>query len=281
MRKWFVLLIVFAVWGALPAHAQTDLPDFCADLSSPPALPAQPTTAQTLDHSGLQLARTGDFNTATVLFSQALDNDASLFDAYLHRGCAYVAMADTESAYADLQDYIRTSGDTGESASVRAYLVENGVQIERLRCVDGSAYTFQDEARETINSFNEGSADAEAFNERGLANQCVGDTDGALRDFSRALELVKTNAVYYSNRATVYTGLGQYQEALSDLNNSLRLMTVMKSHTTIARWLMPNWVKTIWRWRITTAPLNWTPTTPWRIITAAFCMTRWVKSRTH
>ena len=79
--------------------------------------------------------------------------------------------------------------------------------------------------------------DAGLWNDRGLAKQETYDKDGAIADFSKAIELKTTNedfnAMTYSleNRAEQYTKLTDYKKALADYNTliGLRLHDVMMS----------------------------------------------------
>ncbi len=79
--------------------------------------------------------------------------------------------------------------------------------------------------------------DAGLWNDRGLAKQETYDKNGAIADFSKAIELKTTNedfnAMTYSldNRAELYTKLTDYKKALADYNTliGLRLHDAMVS----------------------------------------------------
>ena len=50
-----------------------------------------------------------------------------------------------------------------------------------------------------------------------------GDVDGAIKHFTRAIELVPTNHVLFSNRSVAYAKQGEYQKALADAEEAVKL----------------------------------------------------------
>ena len=62
-----------------------------------------------------------------------------------------------------------------------------------------------------------------AYNSRGLANMALKNFSNAVKDFTHAMELDKTNAGYVDNRQAAFFALGQLNRALEDANHAIRL----------------------------------------------------------
>jgi tetratricopeptide (TPR) repeat protein len=63
----------------------------------------------------------------------------------------------------------------------------------------------------------------EAYNDRGLTYEAMGETENALADYTRAIELLPEEASAYSNRGCLYLFLGNHEQALADLNKAIEL----------------------------------------------------------
>jgi tetratricopeptide (TPR) repeat protein len=220
-RLWLVVLIlsVSSVIWTVPVMAQDD--ELCDVITVEFALPANPSTAETLVDTGFQMTVRNDFATAITLFSQALELDSDLSDIYLYRGCAYANNNDPDSAIADLQTYSTLINDRALSNNIEAY-VENIMSGPRA-CMGGTTYADQNEARITVVGFIEQGADGDDFNDRGLAHICLGNYEQAIRDFSRALDLDKTVSQYYANRGFVYDLQSNYESAVLEYERAIQL----------------------------------------------------------
>jgi len=64
---------------------------------------------------------------------------------------------------------------------------------------------------------------AEAAKERGNERLRAGDVDGALEEYSKAIELDASNHIYYSNRSAANLKLECYAAALADANRCIEL----------------------------------------------------------
>jgi lipoprotein NlpI len=64
---------------------------------------------------------------------------------------------------------------------------------------------------------------AEAYFNRGLVKHAKGDTDGALADFTRAIEISPGNADFYDNRASVRYERGDLDGAIADVTHSIEM----------------------------------------------------------
>ena len=79
------------------------------------------------------------------------------------------------------------------------------------------------EALESINKSIELNPDADTYNLRGVLKQNIGDSAGALPDFSKAIELNKDYANAWSNRGVAKMVLDNYQGAITDANKAIEL----------------------------------------------------------
>ena len=62
-----------------------------------------------------------------------------------------------------------------------------------------------------------------AYNNRGLTKQSKGDVDGAIADYNRTLELDPKNAYAYNNRGLAKDAKGDYDGAIADCNRAIEL----------------------------------------------------------
>jgi tetratricopeptide (TPR) repeat protein len=79
------------------------------------------------------------------------------------------------------------------------------------------------DAEEVLNKqIEENPANSSAQNRRAVIRERIGNIDGALSDYSELIER-NPNRVYYNNRATVFIGQNDYDYAVKDLDESLKL----------------------------------------------------------
>lgn len=69
--------------------------------------------------------------------------------------------------------------------------------------------------RDSINAFNSSMY--------GLINEGKGDSQAALDEYNRAIELQPENDVHYSNRGMFFAKMGDAQRALSDYNTAIKI----------------------------------------------------------
>ena len=65
---------------------------------------------------------------------------------------------------------------------------------------------------------------AAAWNNRAVARVRLGDLNGAIRDYNRAVELAPSDAEIYFNRGNALVAAGQYREAILDYDRAVGLM---------------------------------------------------------
>ena len=79
------------------------------------------------------------------------------------------------------------------------------------------------QARDIYDELLDEREESALFNNRGAARAALGDVDGAIEDYSRAVELDPLLAQAYSNRGNALTKQGRYQEAIDDYDQALNL----------------------------------------------------------
>jgi tetratricopeptide (TPR) repeat protein len=62
-----------------------------------------------------------------------------------------------------------------------------------------------------------------AYNNRGNLRQHFGDVDGAISDFSNVLAINPYSPIAYNNRAIIYTQIGQFSAAIADYQKAIEL----------------------------------------------------------
>ena len=79
------------------------------------------------------------------------------------------------------------------------------------------------QAREIYDELIDEREEAPLFNNRGAARAAGGDVEGAIEDYTRAVELDPLLAQAYSNRGNALTKQGRYQDAIDDYDQALNL----------------------------------------------------------
>ncbi len=91
----------------------------------------------------------------------------------------------------------------------------------------GYLYGEEDNRKEAIDAYNEAirlKPDmAEAYNNRGVAKNDLGQHEAAFTDLDEAIRLKPDYAISYNNRGKVKNDLGQHEAALTDLDEAIRL----------------------------------------------------------
>jgi tetratricopeptide (TPR) repeat protein len=82
-----------------------------------------------------------------------------------------------------------------------------------------AADAFTEDIREHPRSAN-------AWNNRAVTRVRLGDLNGAIRDYNRAVELAPDDAELYFNRGNALVSAGLYQEAIMDYDRAVRLNPV-------------------------------------------------------
>ncbi|HLA44082.1 MAG TPA: tetratricopeptide repeat protein, partial [Aggregatilineales bacterium] len=179
--------------------------------NSAPAPSPELIKAEEYYEKGVKAGQNGDFLTAIDEYSRAILLNPNFVEAYSERGSAYHNAGDVEKAGADWMKAVELAPDdrlTPVRRSLYFYSVEKNLQKSR------------DEAEKGV-LLNPNDSDALA--QRGLVRCDLGDYDGAIEDFNRALELNAHDLVIYMNRGVAYAGRGDYDAALADYDKALSI----------------------------------------------------------
>ncbi|RJE75250.1 hypothetical protein BGP76_19325 [Reichenbachiella sp. MSK19-1] len=150
----------------------------------------------------------GYYSDAVVLYSQVLEKDAEITDAYLNRGVAYYEMGKYVLALADYNEVYRLKPDYHDVLFNRAYAY---LELERM-----------DNAFEDLSYLRKLYPDTALVDVvSGLVFEKQRDYAKALESFSAAIAKDGDNFDAYSNRGIMHYNLGNYPSAQSDLEQAL------------------------------------------------------------
>lgn len=136
-------------------------------------------------------------------------------DLRVERGDLYRAMGKYSSALRDYNDAIARNPDSGE-----AYFGFGLIYANEGRYTD--AIRYYDKAM-SINPMLHSPQYATAFDNRGASRALKGNYDLAFVDFDRAIAMNPEHARTYSNRASLYSVLGDHESAIRDATIASRL----------------------------------------------------------
>ena len=151
----------------------------------------------------------GDFARAIADFDQAIRIDPRQARFLVSRGLAHREHGDLDSALADFSKAIEI-----DSRFADAFV---------NRCV---AYEDKGQARSRGSGLHARPSrsirtDAVAYNDRGVAYEKTGNIDGALADYSKAIELDPAYRDAFANRAVLYDHKGDKERAIADYRAAL------------------------------------------------------------
>jgi tetratricopeptide (TPR) repeat protein len=159
--------------------------------------------------------------------------------AFYYRGLAYERSGNTADALNDYRSAMRLLPAFAPAAAAVGRLLKDSdptaalaelsaaVQLDPKSPALRSRATlylslgrFEDARRDYDKVIENDASDDIAYANRGVANEKLGDLNGAVRDYSRSIEL-KGATPAYVNRGNVYEKLKQPQRALADFNAAL------------------------------------------------------------
>ena len=150
------------------------------------------------------------YNDAIAHYTEAIDLDPELTEAYNNRGLAYARKGDFEVA---IEDFNKTIDLDPEDA---------GVYSDR-----GLAYFRKGDFEVAIEDFNKAidldPENAQFYNGRGLTYVGKGDFEVAIEDFNKAIDLDPEDAQFYNGRGLTYVGKEDFEVAIEDFNKAIDL----------------------------------------------------------
>ena len=162
-----------------------------------------------LFQSALSAQKAGDFRKAVAPYTQAIDLNPNIADAYINRGAVREYLGELDPA---LQDY-----DAALAIEPRSEAYNNR----------GNVYSRKGDNRRAIQDYSKAlELDARivsAYLYRGHAFRSLALYDSALRDYSEALKLDPENADAHAFTGVIYSLRGEYDNAVEHFGRALRL----------------------------------------------------------
>lgn len=151
----------------------------------------------------------GDFGDAVKSFSDAIDINPALGEAYFRRGICFYNMGEPLLALADFKQGAAINFNSPRS------------NLWKARC-----HVAMKDYRAAIKAYGDAVAVSDryiaAYVGRGLAYVQIGEYRNALDDFNNAIRLQPTEGEHYYHRGYVQSQLGQVNAAVQSLNNALQ-----------------------------------------------------------
>ena len=163
---------------------------------------------------GIQKFNAGDYEGALLVFNEMIEKFPEDPEGYTGKGGALINLNRLPEALEATNKAIEITKDPNPIA------YKNHATI--LFTLNESPKSLK-EALKSINRSIELNPNADTYNLRGAIKQNIGDSAGALTDFSKAIELNKDYANAWSNRGAAKMVLGNYSGAFTDANKAIEL----------------------------------------------------------
>ena len=151
-----------------------------------------------------------DLHLAVLYYDKALEMDASLKDAYYHRGIAKYSLGDLPGALADADKAVKRDPDNIINFWFRGIIKSTTGDLS-------GAITDYDRVIELNPQF------VAAYNNRSVAKEELGDYEGAIADCDRALDITPQNAAAYYNRGLSKCKMSDYKSAIADFDRTIEI----------------------------------------------------------
>ena len=200
--------------------------------SQPPASQAQVNTVEVLLNSGIEKARSGDFDKAFADLNKVIEMDPRNADAYMARADLKMRLNRNEGAIADLDIAIEIDSQRANAHAETFADVDK--DIEEIDTRLSQAYNNRGVAKLGLGRYYEALMDlntsieinprnAEAYYNRGLVKKDLQRYEDSLTDLNTSIEINPRNAEAYYNRGLVKKDLQRYEDSLTDLNTSIEI----------------------------------------------------------
>ena len=150
------------------------------------------------------------YDKAIVHYTEAINLNSELAEAYNNRGVAYKDKGEFDAAIQDYNKAIDLNPENAEAYNNR-----------------GVAYKGKGEFDAAIQDYNKAidlnPENAKAYNNRGVAYKDKGEFDAAIQDYTTAIDLNPEHANAYTNRGVAYGNKGEIDAAIQDFNKAIDL----------------------------------------------------------
>lgn len=196
---------------------------------------------------GTEFYEVGNCDRAIAVFDRAIALDTGCVDAYCGRGNARRFIGDYSGSWEDFNKAISLAPDLGVAYIGRGLGAcfsspattdptadfERGISL-LTHPTTAMEYVMRGTAQAQLGDAEGAIADYDraisldprlllAYNNRGNLRQYLGDMAGAVADFSQVLKIDPHSAIAYNNRAIIYTQNGQFAPAIADFTKAIEL----------------------------------------------------------
>ena len=201
------LMLILALICAPLLRAQDD----------PVRLPA-PKKGQEHVMDGEDAFAAGRMQDAADAFTKAIAAQPDNDELYAYRAAAYVALDRTADAEADIEQAMKLETTFSLAFNTRGYIRWLKHELAGAIADYTAALAYAADDRRV-----DAGGRAQMYQNRGVAYQDAGDTDRALLDFDRCIELAPGYAAFYENRGLIYIDKGLTDVAFKDFDTALDL----------------------------------------------------------
>lgn len=146
---------------------------------------------------------------AVVAQQTSAARESSANQRVLEAGATLSPVAPTLAAVSTAISFANQQQDIALYLSDASLQIANGESADAMEIADEMVSVYPDESL--------------AYMGRGLILNSLGDLDGAIADYSKAIELNPTYDLVYYNRAIIYEKQGRLDEAVADYTKNLEL----------------------------------------------------------
>ncbi|WP_071190276.1 tetratricopeptide repeat protein [Trichormus sp. NMC-1] len=203
------------------------------------ALKIKPHDADIYYKLGLVYYQLGDYQTAIIDYTQAININISEGKAYNKRGLTYYQIGNYQAAIEDYTQAIRINPDIAinykNRADARSQIGDNQGAIEDYTQAitinphyatthknRGIARYLLDNQQKLIHN-KIAPDDAVAYKNRGNTRSDLGDFEGAIADYTQAIQINSHYVDAYYNRGNAHSDLGNYEAAIDDFSLVIKI----------------------------------------------------------
>jgi len=181
------------------------------------AINYNPNSAEAYNARGVAWAQKSQYSQAIKDYNKALELDPNLVKAYTNRAIAYMLQRSYENGLADFSKVIELTPDDAEAYFNRGQAYNNAfASLQDPSYLDLCIADF-------TQSLTLRPDQPEAYFNRGFCASLKGNFVRSWEDYSRAIELDNSEALFYLYRAALFPDLGTQEQALADAQRALEL----------------------------------------------------------
>lgn len=180
------------------------------------------------------IQKSHDFKSAILAYTSAIELVNSNYIYFNNRAAAYTFAEEYQHAINDCDISLNIKENVRAYSRKAAALCELGNVDDAIETIEmGLRLTPDDKTSLNIQSgLLEMRSQAEAFKQEGNQQvQEAHDYKKAVQSYSAAIAIVKTNYIYYNNRAAAHIFAGDYQQAIDDCDTSLSIKDNVRAYS--------------------------------------------------